>query len=178
MARFLEDIKPCIRRDQLLSRWNMKQFFANRIGICCASLYCTPWFSKRLGQAVHLAPLPLEPGGYVGEGSFLGAVPQASESMEEATLLLGFIASEKGQAALVEEHPEWLSVNQAVLARQKATSPYPKGSVIYEYDTHNGLMRKDLHQMFSLHHPRMETEAAKFYIRPAGIWMKRWIRWS
>lgn len=164
MAHFLEDIKPCIRRDQVAIKWSMNQFFDDHLGICCNYLNSYPWIVKRMGQAANLLRLPLEPGGFVTESSFVGAVPDGAGSVEEATLLLGFIASEKGQTALVENHPEWLSVHQAVLAKQKAASPFPEGSVIYGYDPRSVYSQVYPHRSFNVHWPKMETEAAKFFL--------------
>lgn len=163
-ARFLEDMKPCIRRDQLALQWSMNQFFDGHLGICCNYLNSYPWIVKRMGPAASLLRLPLEPGGFVTESSFVGAVPPGADSVEEATLLLGFIVSERGQTALVEEHPEWLSVHQAVLAKQKATSPFPEGSVLYEYDRRSVYSQVYPRRSFNVHWPKMETEAAKFYL--------------
>ena len=123
------------------------------------------WIQDGASLFKNNPPLPLESGGYVTESSFMGTIPQESGSPEEAMLLLGFIASEKGQTALVEENSEWLSVNKAVLSRQKAASPFPEGSVVYEYDARNAILaRGNPCRNFSPILPRMETEAAKFYL--------------
>ncbi|MBI4028706.1 MAG: hypothetical protein HY360_27255 [Verrucomicrobia bacterium] len=164
MARFLEDIKPCLRRDQLAIKWNMKPFFNGTVGFCCNYLHSYPWIVKRLGPAAKLLRLPVEPGGFVTESSCVGTVSDSTDSVKEATLLLGFIASEKGQTALLANHPEWLSVNQAVLAGQAAASPFPEGAVIYAYDPRGVHGEVHLRRSSMTHLPRMETEAAKFYL--------------
>ena len=93
------------------------------------------------------------------------AVPhQRILSRQKLARLLGASPYQIRQAALVEEHPEWLSVNRAVLERQKASSPYPKGSVLYEYDPRSVQNQTYPHTSFCLHRPHMETVAAKFYL--------------
>jgi len=168
MARLLEDIKPCLHHKQLSIKWDMSQFFDNTLAICCHYLHALPWIVKLMNKTTDMVRLPFEPGGFAPESGFMGGVPASSDCAEEATLLLGFIASEKGQTALVEKNPEWLSVHKAVLSRQKDTSPYPEGSVIYEY-TPRKAIREGRIDSFELVLPRMETEAAKFYLGMQGI---------
>jgi len=75
----------------------MSHFYDHLLGICCTSLYFHPRIVKRLGNAAQLVPPPLLPKGFVQESSLIGVVAKQSECIEEATLLLGFITSERGR---------------------------------------------------------------------------------
>lgn len=168
MTRFMDDLNPYIRRRQFSQLGLDEGRFLDRgLGLWCTYLYAQPWMAERLGEATVLLPLPLEPGGFVTEGSFIGTVPFASEQVEEATLLLGFMASEQGQAVLVSENPEWLAAHTAVLARQASGSTFSAGSVHYAYDPRSVYTQVDT-KLYDTHLRRMETEVAKFFLGIQG----------
>lgn len=170
MARFLEELKPHIRYKHLetVRIETMERLAENALGICCAYLVSQPWLVERMGTAVGFLKLPLEPGGFVTESVCAAAIPQGAEHAEETMLLMGFLASERGQSLLVEENPEWLSVDRQVLEKQKTASPFPRGAVVYDFDPrshYTQVNRRMYYEFVSM----ANTETAKFFLGLQGI---------
>ncbi|MDD5704330.1 MAG: GntR family transcriptional regulator [Kiritimatiellae bacterium] len=165
MARFLEDLRPHLdyRRSHIGGDRAEDLFLQDSLGIHCAYLFQYRRLAQRMGDAVRLLALPLEAGGFVTEGLWVGCTPAGTENAEEAAILLGFLASERGQRLLLDEHPEWLSVQRKVLAEQKAASPFPNGSVLYEFDPRSQYTHVS-EDFYRIHLPRMETEVAKLFL--------------
>ncbi|MBI4026904.1 MAG: GntR family transcriptional regulator [Verrucomicrobia bacterium] len=173
MARFLAELKPHIRHKhletvQIVQIETMKQLAENGLGICCTYLYLQPWLVERMGPAVGFLKLPLEPRGFVSESICVGAIPQGAKHAEETMLLISFLASERGQSLLVEQNPEWLSVDRQVLEKQKAVSPFPPGAVVYEFDPrshYTQVSRRMYHEFVGM----ANTETAKFFLGLQGL---------
>jgi hypothetical protein len=165
MALFLNELAPYIGHHRFRDTWPdvVSRFLAGEQGFCCIYLHSYPGILARMGKAIALTRLPLCPDGFVTEGMFMSTIPHDAEPSEEAMLLLGFLASKRGQEILVEETPEWLSVHRAVLAGQQSASPFPDGSVLYAYDPRSLCTQVEPNQeMFD---SALETQAAKFFLK-------------
>lgn len=165
VIRYLEELKPHIRPHHLQDEipHAITPFCERRLGVFCTYTCLHPALGTALREAYQPMALPVEPGGFPTEGPVVGAVARESANAEESMLLLGFLASERGQRALVGEAPEWLAVHRGVLEEQGRSSPFPPGCIRYEFDLRSCYTQRNP-RIFWGHGTTLNTETAKFFL--------------
>ena len=170
VGKFLEETKPYIKK-----RHHFKSHDDTHEGLFLEGHYAIyPHFyaSYQLekGSRYTLSPIPFprEKDGFGCEGMLMGCIAKESKYKEESLLLLSFLISEEGQRVFIEHLPNWLSVRKDVLKEQKGNSPFPEGSLLYDFDIRGYYSQIDP-LIFIEYATRLNTEAGKFFLGLQGI---------
>ncbi|MHC4874707.1 MAG: extracellular solute-binding protein [Planctomycetota bacterium] len=165
IQNFLSDASQYIGKKQLQNTndYVMRQFIEGKVAFYTNYMCYYPVFKKQ-NKNFSIIPYPLEENGYTAEGISAGCINKSSKNIEEAHMLLAFMASEKAQKIFADHTPCWLSVRNDVLQRQKETSPFPKGAIHYDFDIRESFPLFDRY-IFADFGPMINTEAGKFFMK-------------
>ena len=161
---FLEDAKcyvggECLRR---CSQSSPELFNCGHMAFLTNYLYDYPALARDRGFA--LIPYPLTTDGFTAEGMSVGCVAPGCESLEEAYLLLAFIAG-RGAQSPVREGGLVVVLGQPgpCWSAQMAESPFPSGAVRHQLDLRCYYSFFD-EFVFNKLGPAINTEAGKYFL--------------
>jgi hypothetical protein len=168
MARLLADLKPHIRPHHFTIATDRcdAEFLDGHLGLFYRLWLLYPLMCERT-TALRPARLPVLEGGFACEAAIVAGISPRSSNREEALLLLAFLAGREAQDLFTEHGPNWLSVRPDVLETQQASSPFPPGSMLYDFDARAYFAEVD--PVIYGHSRRWNTQAAKFFTDMQGL---------
>lgn len=132
---FLEDLKPLIRKHHYMSPRDVPlRKYIDKEYAMFAHFWNEYQTLRKFLPGFTPIKLPLVNSGFAYEGLIAGCISDKCENKEDAYNFLAFLAGGEAQKIMTDQAPEWLSVNNNVLQRQKKNSTFPKGSIIYDFD--------------------------------------------
>lgn len=142
LAELFEQMGPHMRAHHFgPRRWEPERCFSGLYGFVphiLSKSYIDNW------PELALMRLPLAPGGFTMGGMFLGCVPHTCHCPEKAMAFLRHCTEDEPQRLVTGALPSYLSVKPEPLKAQKKASPYPPGSVQYEFDARSFYPQVDL----------------------------------
>ncbi len=164
MIKFLSEFKPCIKHHNLKPYWKISfdLFLEGRYAIFPDFLFRFPAVAESSSEFA-LLNYPRMQDGFAHESMILGCIGKTCQDVETVLLLLKYLSGKSAQREIVKNNPHWLSVIPETLAEQKDNSPFPSGSVVYDFDPRSYYSQTNPAMLRGKYTSAFNTEIAKFF---------------